>query len=135
MWEVIELIVGLLHERYNQAQGKDETSLKKFDQYLKQQSGVVLKTWVHKNKKGNTTYETLSTFVRNKIDHPEAKSPTGKVYEFSEEEMNRSIDFLYSLLYNKKTKSYFKLGVNTLLSKKVAKITLNSNKEETKKIF
>ena len=82
------VLFGLLHERYNQAQGKDETSLKEFDQYLKQQSGVVLKTWVHKNKKGNTTYETLSTFVRNKIDHPEAKSPTGKVYEFSEEEMN-----------------------------------------------
>ena len=92
------VLFGLLHERYNQAQGEDETSLKEFDQYLKKQSGVVLKTWVHKNKKGNTTYETLSTFVRNKIDHPEAKSPTGKVYEFSEEEMNRSIDFLYSLL-------------------------------------
>ena len=93
------LLFSLAHEKYNQSKSKDETSLNEFDNYLKGQDGVRLKKWVHKRSDGReTTYETLPTFIRNKIDHPEAKTLSGRKYKFTEEEFDSSINFLYKLL-------------------------------------
>ena len=94
------LLYGKLHEKFNTSENKIDTSVKWFDSKLKQITGVIKKVSKHKNKKGQITrYETLPTYIRNKIDHPEARDPiTKQEYTYTDEELKNSIDFLLSQL-------------------------------------
>ncbi len=94
------LLYGLLQQNYNRNNNIFESSIKMFDVFLNGISNVQHKTWEHMNKNGIiTTYETLPTFIRNKIDHPEAKNPmTMIIYKYTEKELKNSIDFLLNQL-------------------------------------
>ncbi len=90
------LLYGLLQQKFNNLNHFFESSIKQFDTYLNSLSNVKRKNWEHLNRDGSiTVYKTLPTFVRNKIDHPEAKNPTtGDNYGFTEDELKKSIIFL-----------------------------------------
>lgn len=94
------LLYGKLHEKFNTSENKIDTSVRWFDSKLKQITGVIKKVSEHKNKDGSITrYETLPTYIRNKIDHPEARDPvTKQEYTYTDEELKNSIDFLLSQL-------------------------------------
>ena len=61
-----------------------------FDNWLKTHNQCPLKPYVY----GNTTYNTLSTYIRNCIDHP------GNNYSYNEQEFSNSIGFMVSLIVN-----------------------------------
>ena len=67
-----------------------------FVSYLGGISGAPYKTWVNTNH--GTQYITLPTFIRNKIDHPDARDANNKKYTFTEIELKTSIDWMLSLL-------------------------------------
>lgn len=94
------LLYGLLQQKYNNQNGIFESSILNFDRFLNRIVAVPHKKWEHLNRNGTIiTYETLPTFIRNKIDHPEAINPiTNKRYGFTEKELKISIDFLLKQL-------------------------------------
>jgi hypothetical protein len=99
------LLYGLVQQQYNVSSNIFESRIKDFDDYLKGLNGICLKKWKHENKDKNgyvtsiTTYETLPTFIRNKIDHPEAKNPdTNKIYNYTYSEIEKSIEFLLNII-------------------------------------
>lgn len=95
------LLYGLVQLKYNKSIGVDETTIKVFDNYLNTIIDVNRKTWQHKQRNGSiVTYQTLPTYIRNKIDHPEAKNPTNnRVYNmYTELELLESIEFLLNQL-------------------------------------
>jgi len=85
----------MLHSRFL-TQHPANPYLKCFDGYLAGIPGVPSKTWINVNK--GTQYDTLPTFIRNKIDHPEAKDANNKKYKFTESELKTSIDWMLTLL-------------------------------------
>ena len=88
-------LYGMLHSRFL-AQYPQNHYLKCFDGYLAGIPGVPIKTWINVNN--GTQYDTLPTFIRNKIDHPEAKDANNKKYKFTESELKTSIDWMLTLL-------------------------------------
>lgn len=88
-------LYSMLQSRFI-AQNPTNTSIRCFDGYLAGISNVPCKAWVNTDR--GVTYNTLPTFIRNKIDHPEAKDPNNKKYTFSENELKASIDWLISQL-------------------------------------
>lgn len=88
-------LYGMLHSRFL-TQHPTNPYLKCFDGYLAGIPGVPSKTWINVNK--GTQYDTLPTFIRNKIDHPEAKDANNKKYKFTESELKTSIDWMLTLL-------------------------------------
>lgn len=88
-------LFGMLHSRFIHQNSMNE-SLKLFDNYLSGIASVPRKTWI--NTRNNTQYNTLPTFIRNKIDHPEAKDSNNKKYSFTEEELKLSIDWMFQQL-------------------------------------
>ena len=88
-------LFGMLHSRFTHQNGMNE-SLKRFDDYLTGIANVPCKTWI--NTKNNTQYNTLPTYIRNKIDHPEAKDNNNNTYTFTEEELRTSIEWMLSQL-------------------------------------
>ena len=70
--------------------------LKPFDDYLNGIQNVPRKIWINTNN--NTQYNTLPTYIRNKIDHPEAKDNNNNTYSFTEEELTISIEWMLSQL-------------------------------------
>lgn len=92
------ILYGQLQNQYNVSTGK-ESSISEFDKYLASLSDVSLKTWINKKNGRTTQYDTLPTFIRNKIDHPEAKNPnTHKTYSYSSSEFKSSIEWMLSQL-------------------------------------
>ena len=67
-------------------------SIKKFDEYLKSNNSE-LKQYTYRN----TTYETLPTYIRNVIDHPDDQNSQNR-REYTQEELKKSIEFLISLI-------------------------------------
>lgn len=88
-------LYSMLHSRFVN-QYPANTSVKCFDGYLAGISGAPYKTWVNTNH--GTQYITLPTFIRNKIDHPDARDANNKKYTFTEIELKTSIDWMLSLL-------------------------------------
>ena len=89
------VLYGQVHSNYNFLNGLSDSKLKDFDDYLKTLPNIKIKQWIH----GRTTYETLPTFIRNKIDHPEALKPnSNRKYSFTAKELKNSIDFLLNNL-------------------------------------
>lgn len=84
-------LFGILHSRFIHRTRMNER-LKTFDDYLSGISGVPLKTWINTNN--NVQYNTLPTFIRNKIDHPEAKNTNNRKYSYTEQELKESIDWM-----------------------------------------
>lgn len=74
-------------------QKKSLTSIKDTDNMIKTETNYDVvkhrKTYNHPN--GRTTYETLPTYIRNVIDHPDA------IHSYSEEELRESIRFLIDI--------------------------------------
>lgn len=67
----------------------NDTSILKFDNWLKTQNQCPLKTYVYR-----TTYNTLPTYIRNCIDHPDNS------HSFSEQEFLNSLKFMVNLIDN-----------------------------------
>lgn len=88
-------LFGMLHSRFIHQNGMNER-LKPFDDYLNGIQNVPRKIWVNTNN--NTQYNTLPTYIRNKIDHPEAKDNNNNTYSFTEEELTISIEWMLSQL-------------------------------------
>lgn len=88
-------LYSMLHSRFLN-QYPTNTSIRCFDGYLAGISGAPCKTWV--NIANGTQYITLPTFIRNKIDHPDARDANNKKYEFTESELKSSIDWMLTLL-------------------------------------
>ena len=59
-------------------------------------NGVPRKTWI--NARHNTQYNALPTFIRNKIDHPDATDRNNQIYSYTEDELRLSIDWMLSQL-------------------------------------
>ena len=93
------LLYGLVQQKYNKKKGLFESSMSEFDKYLNGVTSVPRKKWKHVYRDKTSIYETLPTFIRNKIDHPEAINPeTKKHYSYTKKELKISIDFLLSQL-------------------------------------
>ncbi len=99
------LLYGIAQEQYNKSNHLFESKLKEFDIYLEGLDNIPVKKWKHENRDrsgkvtGTTEYNTLPTFIRNKIDHPEAKNPdNAKKYSYSDKELKSSVEFLLSIL-------------------------------------
>lgn len=93
------LLYGLVQQKYNSQNNKFESSISEFDKYLNGIFSVPHKKWEYLKNNRTITYDTLPTFIRNKIDHPEAISPTtNKHYVFTKRELKISIDFLLDQL-------------------------------------
>lgn len=93
------LLYGLVQQKYNKKKGLFESSMSEFDKYLNGVTSVPRKKWKHVYRGKTSIYETLPTFIRNKIDHPEAINPeTKKHYSYTKKELKISIDFLLSQL-------------------------------------
>lgn len=93
--ELHTILFSLFHANYNASQGR-QTSILEFDQWL-------CNTYVNVPKKlraraNGTTYNTLLTYIRNTIDHPEEKDATGKIFKYNIKELKQSIDFMLSVL-------------------------------------
>lgn len=91
------LLYGQLHGKYNLDNGIAYSGLAAFDNYLQHLPNVPMKQWININN--GVTYYTLPTYIRNKIDHPEARKPnSNRKYSFTEKELKSSIDFLLNNL-------------------------------------
>lgn len=88
-------LYGMLHSRFIHQNNMNE-SLKSFDNHLNGFADVPRKIWI--NTRNNTQYNTLPSFIRNKIDHPEAKDSNNKPYSFTEAELKESIDWMFKKL-------------------------------------
>lgn len=88
-------LFGILNSNYNHQNGLNK-NLKDFDTYLSGINGVPRKTWI--NTRHNTQYNALPTFIRNKIDHPDATDRNNQIYSYTEDELRLSIDWMLSQL-------------------------------------
>ena len=88
------LLYGLMQEKCNVVVGH-ETKIKEFDNWLLSAYPRIQKKQMRHR---NTIYETLPTYIRNCIDHPEGRSPSDRKYKFTEMELRKSIDFLLANL-------------------------------------
>ncbi len=93
------LLYGMCQAQYN-ANNNTDSSIRTFDNYLYRLGRVPLKEWKYLNRQNNiTSYKTLPTFIRNKIDHPEGKDPQTNInYEYTEGEFIQSIEWLLSII-------------------------------------
>jgi len=87
-------LFSCLHEKYNKKMNKDSSFISDFDQYL----ATTFTDVPQKQRKHNsTTYNTLCSFIRNTIDHPEQTDASGNKYSYSDEELKKSIDYMFSI--------------------------------------
>ena len=91
-------LYGNLQNKIAHIRGKNFCSVKECDTYIKQQSeynsSLHYKPSSYVNQNGRITrYTTLSTFIRNAIDHPNSSG------QFNEHELRTSIELL--ILLNK----------------------------------
>ena len=90
----------------------DSISVKRTDESIVQQPEYVADATLDKSyaflDHGNVrTYDSLSTYIRNCIDHPGAQNPTtGDVHKYSSEELKKSTEFLRTLLINQRNGNY-----------------------------
>jgi hypothetical protein len=88
-------LYGHLQNKIAQINGTPECSVKACDTYITQQAAYNAtqhrKPSSHVTPKGRTDYETLPTYIRNAIDHPD---PTRI---FTQEELRTSIELLIQL--------------------------------------
>ena len=90
----------------------DTISVKRTDESIVQQPEYVADATLAKSyaflDHGNVrTYDSLSTYIRNCIDHPGAQNPTtGDVHKYSSEELKKSTEFLRTLLKNQRNSTY-----------------------------
>ena len=45
-----------------------------------------------------STYNTLLTYIRNTINHPNEKDANGKIFKYNVKELKKSIDFMLKVL-------------------------------------
>ncbi len=88
-------LYGMLHSLFLE-QHPNNRALICFDGYLAGFPDAPRKTWTNIRK--GCQYITLPTFIRNKIDHPEARDANNKKYTYTETELKNSIDWMLSLL-------------------------------------
>lgn len=89
-------LYGYLQNIIANARGATECSVKECDTYITQQTDYNAtmhhKVSSHTSRNGYVTkYETLSTYIRNAIDHPDP------AYRFTPEELRTSIELLINL--------------------------------------
>lgn len=84
-------LFSALHEKYNNSINKSETRIIEFDKYLCDTFPDVPRKVREHN---STTYNTLCSFIRNCIDHPEQSDSNGHKYVYTESELKKSIDFM-----------------------------------------
>lgn len=89
------LLFSMLKLRCDNSLNKT-ASIFEFDQWLcAEYSDVPKKERLRAN---GTRYETLLTYIRNTIDHPEERDNNGKLFKFNQEEMKKSLDFMLQIL-------------------------------------
>lgn len=88
-------LYGHLQNKIALINGNPDCSVRECDTYITQQSDYDStqhrKPSVHITTRGTTNYETLSTYVRNAIDHPDPSRT------FTPEELRKSIELLIKL--------------------------------------
>ncbi|MCR5186044.1 MAG: ATP-binding protein [Clostridia bacterium] len=95
--EINYVVFGVISTDYhNQLYGylqvkNNKRTVKSMDEYIVNQSGIFEHKYEKQSSNGNTKYQTISTYVRNMIDHPPAVRP------FTDTELKLSIEFLVKL--------------------------------------
>lgn len=93
------ILYSTLHARHIYGQqhlNRIHRALKHFDDYL---STLTSHDLIKQRTYGNRVYNTLPTYIRNCIDHPEQIDPvTNQVYTYSYDELRKSIEFLFALI-------------------------------------
>ena len=89
------LLFGMLKLRCDSALNKNTTILD-FDQWLITQYPNIPKK--ERERANGTKYETLITYIRNTIDHPEEKDNNGSFFYYSDDDLQMSLDFMLSVL-------------------------------------
>ena len=88
-------LYGNLQNKIAHLNGNPECSVKQCDTYITQQSEYNISTHrkpsSHTTRYGTTNYETLCTYIRNAIDHPDPSRT------FTEAELRASIELLIKL--------------------------------------
>ena len=90
----------------------DTISVKRTDESIVQQpeyvaDATLAKSYAFSDHGNVRTYDSLSTYIRNCIDHPGAQNPTtGDVHKYSSEELKKSTEFLRTLLKNQRNSTY-----------------------------
>ena len=90
----------------------DTISVRKTDDYIKLQpeyiaDATLAKQYAYMNHGHQSTYDTLSTYIRNCIDHPGAANPiTGAVNSYTIEELKHSTEFLRTIVGNQNNGTY-----------------------------
>ena len=89
-------LYGYLQNKIAHARGTTECTVKECDTYITLQTDydatIHGKASTHTNRRGHvTSYDTLSTYIRNAIDHPDP------VRRFTPEELRTSIELLIKL--------------------------------------
>lgn len=90
----------------------DTISVKRTDESIVQQpeyvaDATLAKSYAFLDHVNVRTYDSLSTYIRNCIDHPGTQHPiTGDVHKYSSEELKKSTEFLRTLLKNQWNATY-----------------------------
>lgn len=90
----------------------DTISVRKTDDSIKLQpeyiaDATLAKQYAYMNHGHQSTYDTLSTYIRNCIDHPGAANPiTGAVNSYTIEELKHSTEFLRTIVGNQNNGTY-----------------------------
>lgn len=90
----------------------DTISVKRTDESIVQQpeyvaDATLAKSYAFLDHVNVRTYDSLSTYIRNCIDHPGTQHPTtGDVHKYSSDELKKSTEFLRTLLKNQRNSTY-----------------------------
>lgn len=84
-------LYGYLQQKVALSLGKTSCTVKECDTYITQQNQYVVTLHEKISTHNTTTYSTLTTYIRNAIDHPDP----GRT--FSKDELRRSIELLIQL--------------------------------------
>ena len=90
----------------------DTISVKRTDESIRRQpeyvaDAALAKSYTFSDHGNVRTYDSLSTYIRNCIDHPGAQHPTtGDVHKYSSDELKKSTEFLRTLLKNQRNSTY-----------------------------
>lgn len=84
-------LYGYLQQKVARSLGKFSCSVKECDTYITQQSEYIVTLHEKISSHNTTTYSSLSTYIRNAIDHPDPNRT------FTEDELRCSIELLIKL--------------------------------------
>ena len=84
-------LYGYLQNKIAQSNGTNECSVKQCDEHIEKAPIYVKTVHCKPSSHGRTHYETLPTYIRNAIDHPDQSR------RFTQQELRTSIEFLREL--------------------------------------